>query len=232
MPTLTYFGHAAMQIRDGDETLLIDPFLTGNPLAPIRANEVEKCTYILVTHGHVDHLGDAVALAERHGATVICTYELSLYFEQKGIKKVHAMAVGGAHDFPFGRVKMTPALHGCGAPPDGAGVTPLANTPVGFVITMHKRTLYHAGDTALFSDMKLISERTPIHVACLPIGDNFTMGVEDAARANEFLCAERCVPMHFDTFDVIAADAHAFAYKVEKQGRKCSILQPGDTLEY
>ncbi|HEY3322018.1 MAG TPA: metal-dependent hydrolase [Planctomycetota bacterium] len=231
MPFLTYYGHSAIQLEDGKFTLLIDPFFSGNPLAPIKPAQIEKCDYILVTHGHGDHLGDTVALAKRHKSTVIATYELGLYLQQKEVT-VHAMAVGGSHDFPFGRVKMTPALHGCGGEPDVDGVTPPANMPVGYLITFGKKVLYHAGDTALFSDMKLIGEKTTINVACLPIGDNFTMGIDDAARANEFLNAERCVPVHYNTYEVIKADAKAFAFKIEKQGKKCTILKPGERLEY
>ncbi|HYG73554.1 MAG TPA: metal-dependent hydrolase [Planctomycetota bacterium] len=231
MPTLTYFGHSAIQLEEGKFTLLIDPYLAGNPVSPIKPGEISKVDFILVTHGHSDHMGDTVALARRHNATVIATWELTRYFEKKGVK-AHPMSAGGGHDFPFGRVKMTLAFHGCGSDPDGDGEVPPPNTPVGFVVTLGKKNLYHAGDTALFSDMKLIGEKTPIHVACLPIGDNFTMGIEDAARAMEFLNAERCVPIHYNTFDIIKADTKAFAFKVEKLGKKCTVLQPGEGFSY
>ena len=227
---MTYLGHSAVQLFDQKHTVLIDPFITGNPLAPIKSAEIAKCDYILVTHGHGDHLGDTVALAKRHKSTVIATWELAMHLQKKGLT-VHPMSAGGGHDFPFGRVKMTPAIHGCGGDPEPDGETPPPNMPVGYVISIGKKNIYHAGDTALYSDMKLISEKTHLDVAFLPIGDNFTMGVDDAARANEFLNADRCIPIHYNTFDLIKADAKTFAFKIEKQGKKCTVLKPGEYIE-
>lgn len=231
MPTLTYLGHSAVKLHNSSYTLLIDPFITGNPVAPITVEEINTCDYILVTHGHRDHLGDTVALAKRLKCTVIATWELAAYLEAMGIA-VHPMSAGGSHEFPFGKVKMTIAFHGCGGDKMSDGSTPPPNTPIGYVIAFDKKIIYHAGDTALFSDMKLIGERFKIDVACLPIGDNFTMDVEDAARANEFLGAERCVPIHFNTWDLIKADSKAFEYKIRKQGKKCSVLEPGDYFDF
>ena len=231
MPTLTHLGHSAIQLKDQKYTLLIDPFITGNPVAPVKSAEIPKCDYILVTHGHSDHLGDTVLLAKRHKSTVIATWELANHLAKKGVT-VHAMGVGGGHDFPFGRVKMTIAFHGCGGDPDADGEVVPPNTPVGYLITLGKKTLYHSGDTALYSDMKLIGEKTHIDVACLCIGDNFTMGIDDAARANEFLNADRVVPIHYNTWPIIDADVKAFSFKIEKQGKKCTALQPGEFFDF
>ena len=231
MPTLKFYGHSAFRINDDKHTIFIDPFLTGNPVCPNPRSTVTACNYILVTHGHADHIGDALELAQEHSSTIIATWELAQWFASKGVK-THAMSTGGAHEFPFGKVKMTQAIHGVGADPRPNGVTPPPNTPVGFLIHWNnKKWYYHAGDTALFGDMKLIGERQKIDVAMLPIGDNFTMGPEDAGVAAEFLNAQLYIPMHFNTFDVIKVDPITFQYRVEKGGRKCKVLQPGDKLE-
>jgi L-ascorbate metabolism protein UlaG (beta-lactamase superfamily) len=225
MPQAQFLGHACVQLTDGPHRLIIDPFLTGNPHASLAADEVDA-QYVLVTHGHGDHFGDALAIALRTGATVIACHELATLCSLAGAR-THAMHIGGGHDFPFGRVQLTIAHHGGGYGPDAGRYT---GPPVGFLITLAGRTVYHAGDTGLFYDMKLIGERHSIELAFLPIGDNFTMGIEDAVQAVEFLRPRRVVPMHYGTFPVIEADPQRFAGRV--QGAEAVVLAPGETLDF
>ena len=225
MAKATFLGHACVLLQDGDHRLIIDPFLTGNSLATLRPEQIEV-QHVLISHGHGDHVGDAMAIAKRCGATVIANYELALLFGKEGID-AHPMHIGGAHDFDFGRVKLTIAHHGGGFGPDASRYT---GPPVGFLITLGDKTVYHPGDTGLFLDMKLIGEMNSIDLAFLPIGDNFTMGIDDAVKATEFLHPKRVVPMHYDTFDIIKADPQQFASRVKDS--QVVILKPGDTLEF
>ena len=223
---LTFWGHSCFLVETGTHRLVIDPFLTGNPKAPLKAEQVQ-CDFILVSHGHGDHLGDAVAIAKRNRATVIANYEIATYCARQGANS-HGMHIGGAHNFPFGRVKLTIAHHGSGLQ-TGEGFLYLGN-PAGFIITAAGRTIYHAGDTGLFMDMQLIGQMNKLDVALLPIGDNFTMGVEDAVKAVEFLQPRLVVPMHYQTWDLIDADAEVFAGKVKSLGVKSQIVNPGESL--
>lgn len=225
MPQATFMGHSCVMLHNDKHRLIIDPFLTGNELATTRPEEVEV-DYILLSHGHGDHVGDTVAIAKRTGATVIANHELANLCEKDGLK-VHGMHIGGAHNFDFGRVKLTIAHHGGGFGPSDLIYS---GPPVGFLITMDDKTVYHPGDTGLFYDMKLIGEMNDIELAFLPIGDNYTMGIEDALKAVEFLKPRRVVPMHFNTFPVIETDPQAFAGKVKDA--QAVVLAPGDTIEY
>lgn len=225
---LTYLSHSCFFVETSTHRLIIDPFLTGNPLAKTKAADVE-CDFILVSHGHEDHLGDAVEISKRTGATIIANFEIAMTCANRGAKAIHPMNPGGAWNFPFGRVKMTVAHHSSSNATED-GFLYLGN-PCGILITADGKTLYHAGDTALFSDMKLIGELNNIDVAMLPIGDNFTMGIDDAAIAVDFLKAKLALPMHYNTFDLIKTDPHAFAKKVAAIGAHAKVPTVGETIE-
>ncbi len=225
MLTVRWLGHAAFSVTDGRYNVLLDPFLTGNPKAAVAAADV-RADAIVVSHGHGDHLGDTVDISRRTGATVVATYELAMYCQRKGAAAVHAMNAGGAHDFPWGRVKLVEAVHSGGAG-DGSEYT---GNSCGVLLTMDGKTVYHSGDTALFGDMELIGRRHAIDLALLSIGDNYTMGVEDAAEAARMLRPKRVVPMHFSTFEVIEVNPETFRRDVEAAGTACTILTPGESV--
>lgn len=224
MPTLTYYGHATWGLETKGTTILIDPFFTGNPQTSVAPGDV-RANAIILTHAHGDHYGDTVEIAKRSGATVISNFEIVNYCQKQGVANAHPLHIGGGYTFPFGRVKLTIAFHGSSFP-DGT----YGGNPAGVVLEVEGKRIYNAGDTALFSDMSLIGQGG-LDVALLPIGDNFTMGPEDAAAAAKFLRARTVVPQHYNTWPVIAQDPEAFKRRVEGSTEsKVVILRPGGTL--
>jgi len=225
MPKLTFLGHSAFLVEGSKGRVVIDPFLTGNPMAKTKPGDL-KVDYVLLTHGHGDHLGDGVEIAKSNNATIVAPFELANYCANQGAN-VHPMHIGGAHNFPFGRIKLTIAHHGSAAP-DGT----YTGNPCGFLVTMDGKTLYHPGDTGLFYDMKMIGEMNKIDVAVLPIGDNFTMGIEDAVKAAELLQPGLVIPMHYKTFDIIDVEPEQFINAVNAKGLKAQLLPIGESLDY
>lgn len=221
---ITYLGHSAFMIEGANIKALIDPFITGNPKSPLKAIELTDITHIFVTHGHGDHLGDTKSIAKRCGSLVVCNYELGKYLSDEGLN-VHTMHIGGRYKFDFGKVKMTPALHGSGIDiADGK----YGGSPCGFVIEADGKKLYHAGDTGLTMDMKLL-EAENIDIALIPIGGNYTMDIYDAARAVEFVKPKLVVPMHYNTFPPISADPIEFKKMVTEP--TVQIMNPGERIE-
>lgn len=198
--------------------------MDNNPTSPVKSDEV-KADYIITTHGHGDHIGDAFKIAKRCGSTFICVDELANYYIGKGFK-AHGMHIGGGHNFDFGRVKFTIAHHGS-MTNDGY----YGGEPSGVILTIDGKVLYHTGDTGLFYDMKLIGEINKIDYMLLPIGDNYTMGIDDAVKAVELANPKVAVPMHYNTFPVIAADPNEFKDKVNNIGKECIVLQFGEEIE-
>lgn len=221
MTTLKFLGHSCFQLNGNNISILFDPFVTGNPVCPISATEID-CNYILISHGHGDHLGDAYDIAKRTNATIISTNEVAVLSGEQGCQN-HGMHIGGKHAFEFGYVRITPAFHGAGVPGGHA---------CGFIINFFGTNVYFAGDTSLFGDMALLGRLEKIDYALLPIGDNFTMGPSDAAEAVGMLKPKVAIPMHYNTWPLIAQSPENFKQDVENRfNTPVHILQPGETLE-
>ncbi len=221
---LRFLGHSAFEITtDSGQTVLIDPYLDNNPAAPVKADAI-RAEYIILTHAHGDHLGDAFKIAKACGSLLVCVAELAGYASAKGFK-THAMHIGGAHEFPFGRLKFTIAMHGSQTP-DGH----YAGLAAGVLLWIDGICIYHTGDTGLFYDMKLIGDMNRVDYLLLPIGDNYTMGIDDAAKAVEFVRPRVAIPMHYNIFPLIKADPAEFSAKVSAAGFECLILKPGESV--
>ncbi|MBN1638779.1 MAG: metal-dependent hydrolase [Ignavibacteriales bacterium] len=222
---LRYLSHSGFQITtSNNQTILIDPFITGNPNAPVKVEDL-KADFIVLTHAHGDHIGDSFTIAKKCDSLFICVNELANYCAEKGFR-AHNMHIGGSHNFDFGYLKFTIAHHGSMTPDNTYG-----GEPAGVILKIDGKTLYHTGDTGLFYDMKLIGEMNPIDYILLPIGDNFTMGITDAVKAVELVNPKNAIPMHYNTFPVIEADPEEFKIKVEAIGKKCIIMQFGEEIE-
>jgi L-ascorbate metabolism protein UlaG (beta-lactamase superfamily) len=228
MARLHYHGHSTFTLTTDDGTrVIIDPWFDQNPVSDMKADEIEGADFILCTHGHFDHFADAIPLAKRTGATLVSTFEIVSFAQSQGVENAHPLHIGGGFHFPFGYVKMTPALHGGQVAGDDEGA--FTTVPGGFWMDLKGKRLYHAGDTALLMDMQLL--RGKVDLALLPIGDNFTMGPEDAVRAVDFIRPQTVIPIHYNTFDLIAQDAEAFRASVGNLA-KVEIVGPGEVFEF
>lgn len=223
MLNLTYHGHSCFELEADGHRIIVDPFLKGNTHAKLDPADV-RVEAILVSHGHGDHLGDTVEIARNNDCLVVSNFEIANYLGAQGLQ-VHPMHIGGARTFPFGRVKLVPAVHGS-ALPDGTH----GGVAAGFIIWMGGRSVYYAGDTAIHSDMALYGRLNPVDLALLPIGDNFTMGVDDAVEAAVLVQPKAAAPIHFNTFPVISADPQDFIRKLDARGIKGRLIGFGETV--
>ena len=223
---LTYYGHSCFGVEVNGKHLLFDPFISHNTLASKIDIDAIKADYILISHGHGDHIGDAVSIAKRTGAKVVSCYEITEWFCKQGISNVHPMNTGGKWMFDFGNIKCVAAVHSSSLP-DGT----YGGNPMGFIIESSKNNFYYAGDTALTYDMKLIGEYRTLSFAFLPIGDNFTMSVDNAIIASDFINCHRIIGMHYDTFEYIKIDHKKALESFTRAGKNLRLMEIGERME-
>ncbi|UJF35453.1 metal-dependent hydrolase [Paenibacillus hexagrammi] len=229
MLRIEYHGHSCIQVSDGQHSIIIDPFLSDNPAASAKPESI-KADYVLLTHAHADHIQDAASITKQNDATLIAIHELATYMSWQGIK-TQDMNIGGKLSLGFAEIHMVPAFHSSGIILHDQKSIVYAGMPAGLVIKWNGTTILHAGDTNLFSDMKLIGDKHSIDLAFLPIGDLYTMGPEDAVTAAEWLKAKFVVPVHYNTFSLIEQDGNAFIEQLAGKGIKGKALRPGESIE-
>ncbi|MEB8126819.1 metal-dependent hydrolase [Staphylococcus succinus] len=227
---LSFHGQSTIYFESNGKKVIVDPFINGNDQSDLDVNKLEV-DYIILTHGHSDHFGDTVELANKNNATVVSSVEITNYVTvNKGVENARPMNIGGKTDFEFGSVKFVQAFHSSSLTNDD-GISIYLGMPMGVILEVEGKTIYHTGDTGLFSDMKLIAERHPVDVCFLPIGDNFTMGIDDASYAiNEFIKPQITVPVHYNTFELIEQDPQQFKDAVTVG--EVQILKPGEEVKF
>ena len=227
MMKITYYGHSCTLVEGNGKSVIIDPFLSGNPHSGIRPEDV-RVDAVILTHGHSDHFGDCIEIAKNNDCPIVAVFELALYCGKQGVQTVE-MNIGGSYDFGEFKVKYTQAFHSSSISVGDSWI--YAGQPAGVLLTMGDTTFFHAGDTALFGDMKLIGEMNTIDCAALPIGDSFTMGPEDALLAAQWLRTKKVIPVHYNTFPAIEQDAGHFCGRLKEMGVDGCPLQAGESIE-
>ena len=221
---LNWYSHACLLIETDDTKILVDPFITGNPLAPVKVKDLQA-NYIFVSHGHADHIGDTIEIAKNCNATVVANPEIVSWLQANGVENIHPLQIGGAAQFPWGKVKMTYATHSSSLPDGSYG-----GNPGGFIFYIEDKKIYHACDTGLFRDMTLVGDEG-IDLAYLPIGDLYTMGIDDSIKAINFVEPKKVVPIHYDTFDLIKQCPDSWKEKVKKYtDSEPVVLKPGESI--
>jgi L-ascorbate metabolism protein UlaG (beta-lactamase superfamily) len=222
---ISYFGHSCFGVEINGKHILFDPFISPNELAKNINKDNVKADYILISHGHEDHIADAVSIAKRTNALVVCNFEIYVWLQKQGVQNIHPMNIGGKKRFDFGSIKCVNAVHSSALPDGSCG-----GNPMGFVIESTDKNFYYSGDTALTYDMKLIGDYRQIDFAFLPIGDNFTMGVDNAIIACDFIKCKDIIGMHYDTFGYIKIDKKEAIDKFSNQGKSLTLLEIGETI--